>query len=254
VLRSLIFYIALIVFTVIFSLAAIFAALFTRTGNLAHLVGRLWGWCMLFATGIRVQVRGLEKIVLEQSYIFAANHQSQFDIFALLGHFPVQFRWLAKQELFRIPVFGFAMKGAGYIPIDRSDRKAAFRSIDLAADRIRQGTSIVIFPEGTRSLDGKLKSFKKGGFFLAIKSGRPIVPVSITGSYRILAKGTLRVHPGTIQIAVGDPIPTEGLTSRDKDWLISETRRRIQQSLPPEEQGEPEPELKNRRGDASKNP
>jgi 1-acyl-sn-glycerol-3-phosphate acyltransferase len=254
VLRSLIFYISLITATLTFSILAVLAAFFTRNAKLSHLIGRLWGRSLLLASGVRVQLRGLEKIDPTQPYVFAANHQSQFDIFALLGHLPVQFRWLAKQELFRIPILGPAMKAAGYIPIDRSDRRAAFRSIDLAAEKVRQGTSIVIFPEGTRSLDGQLKSFKKGGFFLAIKSGRPIVPVSITGTHRILAKGSLRVGRGTVRVFLDDPVPTEGLATSDKDWLISETRRRIQQHLPPEEQGEPEPDPQGRRRAAPASP
>ena len=181
-LRSLFFYIVLFFGTILLGLTAACAALLTRGGNISHLVGRLWGRLMLFVSGVKVQVAGLQNINPNEAYVFAANHQSQFDIFALLGHLPIQFRWLAKEELFRLPFLGAGMRGAGYIPIDRSNRKAAFESIDLAAARVREGVSIVIFPEGTRSLDGKLKDFKKGGFHLAIKSRRPMVPVSIFNS------------------------------------------------------------------------
>jgi 1-acyl-sn-glycerol-3-phosphate acyltransferase len=131
------------------------------------------------------------------------------------------------------------MKGAGYIPINRTDRRAAFASIDQAAARVREGTSIVIFPEGTRSLDGKLKTFKKGGFFLAIKSRQPVVPVSISGSFRVLAKRSFRVHRGTIRVHFSPPVPTDTLSPGDKDRLIAEVRRIMQQHLPPEERGEP---------------
>jgi 1-acyl-sn-glycerol-3-phosphate acyltransferase len=196
---------------------------------------------LLLVSGVRVHVEGLEKIDVRHAYVFAANHQSQFDIFALLGYLPLQFRWLAKKELFRIPLFGTAMKHADYIPIDRTNRKQAFKSIDLAAAKVREGTSIVIFPEGTRSVDGKLKSFKKGGFFLAIKSGRPVVPVSISGTHEILPKDSFRLRPGAVWVYIGDPIPTEGLRLADKDWLISEVRRRIQINLAPREKGHPEP-------------
>jgi 1-acyl-sn-glycerol-3-phosphate acyltransferase len=188
-----------------------------------------------------VEVEGLEKIDPKQAYVFAANHQSQFDIFALLGHLPVQFRWLAKIELFRIPIFGAAMKGAGYIPIDRSDRRKAFQSIDQAAAKVREGTSIVIFPEGTRSLDGKLKDFKKGGFHLAIKSQRPIVPVSISGTFAILPKRGFRINPRAVRLHFSDPMPTASLTAQDRSWLISTIRRQIQENLPLEEKGELEP-------------
>jgi 1-acyl-sn-glycerol-3-phosphate acyltransferase len=240
-LRSLLFYTVLFFGTIFFGLAAAFAALLARGGNISHLVGRLWARLMLFVSGVKVQVSGLENVAPNEAYVYAANHQSQFDIFALLGHLPIQFRWLAKAELFRLPFLGVGMKGAGYIPIDRSNRRAAFQSIDLAAARVREGISIVIFPEGTRSLDGKLKDFKKGGFHLAIKSRRPMVPVSISGTFSILPREGFRVRPREVRIHVGEPVLTEDVTSKDRDWLISEIRRRIQAHLPDEEKGEPEP-------------
>jgi 1-acyl-sn-glycerol-3-phosphate acyltransferase len=240
-LRSLLFYITLFLATVLCSTAAICAAFVSRGGNGSHLVGRLWSRIMLFASGVKVQVEGLDNINPQESYVFAANHQSQFDIFTILGHLPTQFRWLAKKELFRIPILGAAMKSAGYIPIDRNNRKEAFKSIDLAANRVREGTSVVIFPEGTRSLDGKLQPFKKGGFHLAIKSRRPIVPVSISGAFSILPKKGFRVRPQLVKVYVGEPVPTEGVTPQNRAWLISEIRRRIQEKLPPEEKGQPEP-------------
>jgi 1-acyl-sn-glycerol-3-phosphate acyltransferase len=241
--RSLFFFCSLFVLTVFFSLSAILAALLTPGGNLAHWVGRMWARSLLFAGGVRVQTEGLHRIDPHQSYVFAANHQSQFDIFVLLAHLPIQFRWLAKKELFRIPIFGLAMKGAGYISIDRSNRKQAFKSIDVAAARVREGTSIVIFPEGTRSLDGRLKGFKKGGFHLAIKAKRPIVPVSISGTFSILPKRGFKISPREARIYIGEPVPTEDLGVDDRHWLISEVRRRIQEHLSYEEKGDPEPQI-----------
>ena len=240
-LRSLFFYIVLFFGTILFGLTAACAALLARGGNISHLVGRLWARLMLLVSGVKVQVAGLQNINPNEAYVFAANHQSQFDIFALLGHLPIQFRWLAKEELFRLPFLGAGMKGAGYIPIDRSNRRAAFESIDLAATRVREGVSIVIFPEGTRSLDGKLKGFKKGGFHLAIKSKRPMVPVSISGTFSILPKKGFRVRPRAVRIYVGEPVSTADITAKDRNWLISDIRKRIQEQLPPEEKGEPEP-------------
>lgn len=240
-LRSFLFYILLFLITAFLSIVAICAAVITRSANGSHLVGRLWARSLLFVSGVKVQVEGLDNINPKEAYVFAANHQSQFDIFTVLGHLPTQFRWLAKKELFRIPVLGAAMKGAGYIPIDRSNRKEAFKSIDMAAARVREGTSIMIFPEGTRSLDGKLQSFKKGGFHLAIKSQRPIVPVSISGAFSILPKKGFRVRPQLVKVYVGEPVPTAEVSTKDREWLISEIRRRIQEKLAPEERGEPEP-------------
>ena len=240
-LRSLLFYIVLLFATILCGTGAMVFALISRGGNLSHLIGRLWGRILLFAAGVKVRVDGLKNIDPDQAYVFAANHQSQFDIFVLLAYLPIQFRWLAKKELFRIPFLGVGMKGAGYIPIDRSNRKEAFKSIDLAAARVREGTSVVIFPEGTRTVDGTLQSFKKGGFHLAIKSKRPIVPVSLSGTFAILPKKGFRIRPQTVLIYLGDPVPTQNIGVQDRDWLISEIRRRIQEHLPLAEKGEPEP-------------
>jgi 1-acyl-sn-glycerol-3-phosphate acyltransferase len=246
-LHSLLFYSGAVILTTIMSTAAIVAALITRGSVVPQKIAKLWARMLLFIGGVRLKVEGLKHLDPHQTYIFAANHQSQFDIFAMHAAVPVGFSWLAKEELFRLPLLGAAMKGAGYIPINRTDRRAAFASIDEAATRVREGTSIVIFPEGTRSLDGKLKAFKKGGFFLAIKSRQPVVPVSISGSFRVLAKRRFRVHRGAIRVHFSPPIPTDTLSPADKDQLISEVRRVMQQHLQPEEQGEPETPPENRK-------
>jgi 1-acyl-sn-glycerol-3-phosphate acyltransferase len=238
-LHSILFYGGAVLLTIIMSAAAIVSALITRSSRMPQKIARLWARMLLSIGRVRLEVEGREHLNPQRPYIFAANHQSQFDIFALLAAVPVPFSWLAKDELFRIPLLGPAMKGAGYIPINRTDRRAAFASIDQAAARVREGTSIVIFPEGTRSLDGKLKTFKKGGFFLAIKSTQPVVPVSISGSFRVLPKRRFRVHRGTIRVHFSPPVPTDTLSPADKDRLIAEVRRIMQEHLPPEERGEP---------------
>lgn len=247
-LHSIFFYGGAVLLTIIMSAAAVVSALITRSSRMPQKIARLWARMLLFIGGVRLEVEGREHLNPRRPYIFAANHQSQFDIFALLAAVPVPFSWLAKDELFRIPLLGPAMKGAGYIPINRTDRRAAFASIDQAAARVREGTSIVIFPEGTRSLDGKLKTFKKGGFFLAIKSRQPVVPVSISGSFRVLAKRSFRVHRGTIRIHFSPPLPTDTLSPADKDRLIAEVRRLMQQHLLPEERGEAEAPPRPRKG------
>jgi 1-acyl-sn-glycerol-3-phosphate acyltransferase len=236
--RSFLFYTVSTLFTMVLGAAAILAALVTRKSNASHILGRWWGNLTLWTAGVTVQVHGLEHIDPASSYVYAANHQSWFDIFAMLGKLPVQFRWLAKTELFKVFVLGRAMAAAGYIPIDRSNRRQAFESIKLAAQRVREGTSVVIFPEGTRSLDGKLQDFKKGGFILAIQSQHPIVPISISGTHTILPKtGQWRIHPGLVQMTIGRPISTEGLTAKDRDQLIEQVREAIRQHLTSEEGG-----------------
>ncbi len=233
--RTVLFYIALVVATLVLGILALITVAITRQQRLAHSYGKLWSGIILFASGVKVKIYGREKIKPEGSYIFAANHSSQFDIFALYWAIPVEFRWLAKIELFRIPILGHAMSAIGYIPIDRTNRKAAFRSIDKAAEEVKGGTSIIIFPEGTRSIDGILQNFKKGGFILAIKSQRPIVPVSIKGSQRVLPKGTWKVTPGTIVVRFGKPIETRGMVVKDRDKLIEMVRRGLLENLPQEQ-------------------
>jgi 1-acyl-sn-glycerol-3-phosphate acyltransferase len=134
---------------------------------------------------------------------------------------------MAKKELFRIPVFGWSLYASGTIRIDRSNRERAIKSMNNALDRIKRGVSVVVFPEGTRSEDGKIREFKKGGFVLAIKGGIPIVPVSISGSRFILPKNTIRIKPGEIRIIINDPIQTDQIGYQEREKLSSEVRRII---------------------------
>ncbi|MBF0507940.1 MAG: 1-acyl-sn-glycerol-3-phosphate acyltransferase [Deltaproteobacteria bacterium] len=194
----------------------LFVSVVDRNGNKCHKLAQLWGRLIGLAAGIDVRLEGLENIDPEQSYVYASNHQSALDIIVLQGYLPVQFRWLAKKELFDIPCFGKFMASTGYIPIDRGNKKSAMQSLDLAAEKVQQGTSVIIFPEGTRSLDGQLLPFKPGGFLLAIKSQRPIVPVGISGSARVLPGKSLRLRPGWIKVALGRPIETAGLSYKQR--------------------------------------
>lgn len=236
--RSFFFIIAVIYSTIFLGPLTVVLAYLTRKGDMPHLVARAWGNVNLWAAGVKVHVRGLENIDPKASYVYAANHQSWFDIFAILGRLPVQFRWLAKEELFKFPFLGAAMAAIGYVPIDRTDRRKAFASIDQAARKVRGGTSIVIFPEGTRSPNGVLQDFKKGGFALAMKSQRPMVPISICHSHRIMPKSEgLKIQPGEIEMVIGKPIPTKGLETRDRSFLMSALREAIRENLPVSEGG-----------------
>ena len=157
-------------------------------------------------------------------YIFMANHQSNFDIPVLLAHLPVQFRWLAKAELFRIPVFGRAMRGCGYISIDRSNRQSAFQSLAQAAATIKNGTSVMIFPEGTRSPDATIRPFKKGPFVLAVDAGVPIVPVVIHGTWSIMPKNRRIITPCRVTLDILPPVATGGYVRETKDDLMETIR------------------------------
>lgn len=156
-----------------------------------------------------------------------ANHQSDFDILILLAHVPCQFRWIVKKELFHIPLFGPAMRKAGYIEMDRQNHKSALRSIEKAARKIRDGKSVMSFPEGTRSKDGKVEPFKQGMFYLAIKAGVPIIPISLIGAYHILPKRSLRINPGKVTMVIGNPIETCGYTIENRHALIEKVRNAI---------------------------
>jgi 1-acyl-sn-glycerol-3-phosphate acyltransferase len=156
-----------------------------------------------------------------------SNHQSNFDIPVLLAYLKVQFRWLAKEELFKIPFFGYAMQRVGYISINRSDRRSAFLSLKRAAQIIRGGVSVLIFPEGTRSLDDQIRPFKKGGFILALDAGVPIVPVVIRGTRSIMPKERLRIRPGQVSLEILAPIDTTAYTRKSKEDLIAAVRRAI---------------------------
>jgi 1-acyl-sn-glycerol-3-phosphate acyltransferase len=210
--------------TAVFGIVAIIVSFFSRSGNPVHIVARTWSKSILFVSGIDVTVEGLENIDPSQSYIYMSNHRSNFDIPVLLGCLPVQFRWLAKAELFRIPIFGRAMSGAGYVKIDRSNQESAFKSIDQVAAKMKNGVSVMIFPEGTRSEDGNVKPFKKGGFVMAVDTGAPIVPVILRGTRSIMAKGSWRIIPDNVTLSIEKPIGTTGYTRDTKDDLIKTVR------------------------------
>jgi 1-acyl-sn-glycerol-3-phosphate acyltransferase len=211
--------------TLVLGILVIVLSFFVRSGNPLHKIARFWGKSILVVSRVKVSVEGLSNIDPASPYIYMANHQSNFDIPVLLGHLTVQFRWLAKMELFKIPIFGRAMRKAGYISIDRYHRESAFESLKVAANKIKGGVSVLIFPEGTRSRDGNIRPFKKGGFVMAIDSGVPIVPVVITGTRAIMPKGKFRVYPGHVRMVIHQPIGTSTYTRETKEALMESVRR-----------------------------
>ena len=196
-----------------------------------HNYARIWARFGLWLTGMRLEVSGEEFLSAGKPAIYMANHLSNFDILALFAGLPGQFRWLAKEELFHIPLFGLAMRRSGYIPVNRGNHREAMKSMTAAAQRIAAGTSVVVFPEGTRSDDGNLLPFKKGGFMLALHSQVPIVPVAIRGSSRLLPKGTHVLHGGKIQVEILPAIPTAGLRGADRDRLMEQVQEVLQGAL-----------------------
>lgn len=195
--------------------------LFPRGEYTTHRVSVLWAQIMLRLSSVKVTVEGRENILKGRPQVFMANHQSGFDILIVLANIETYFAWIAKKELFAIPVFGRALARTGSIPIDRKNFIRAMRSIDDAARRIREGKSVMTFPEGTRSMDDQVHPFKKGVFHLALKAGVPIVPVTIVGSGEIMPKKSLRVHPGHVTLVIDRPIDVTAYTEETLDDLLN---------------------------------
>jgi 1-acyl-sn-glycerol-3-phosphate acyltransferase len=185
---------------------------------------------LIKAAGVRLSVRNRERINPQQSYVIISNHQSHFDSLALVRTLGIPFRWVAKTELQRIPLFGHALRALGTVFIDRTDRESAIASIDRGVRRLPPGVSLIFFPEGTRSQNGAVGAFKKGGFVTAIETGWPVLPVTVIGSQRILPKGSLVFQSGTIEIVVGDPIESKDYACGDLEALVSRTRSVIMEN------------------------
>jgi 1-acyl-sn-glycerol-3-phosphate acyltransferase len=230
-LRAYLFLLIFLPLTFVLALSTIIVTIFDSTGRLYHRHARLWGTLGLLMAGVRVEVAGAERIPADVPLIFMSNHQGNFDILALYRAIPRQFAWIAKEELFNIPVFGHSMRRAGYIPLDRSDGRRALKSVEAAAAAITGGKSVVIFPEGTRTRNGKLLPFKKGGFVLAAKSGAPVVPVTINGSMEINPCTRIALYPGTIRITFGKPIRPSGSDNAARDRLLAQVHAAIDAGL-----------------------
>jgi 1-acyl-sn-glycerol-3-phosphate acyltransferase len=219
--------VAFVVLTIVGSLLALPSGLIDRSGELVLKLARWWARGVLGSAGVRVVVRSHTTLEPRRSYVFMANHLSSVDIWAVLVAVPVPLRFIAKKQLGTIPLFGWAMRAGRFIFIDRQNPVAARRSIDEAARRIRSGQSVVMFPEGTRSRDGTLGPFKKGGFHLAISSGADIIPVAIRGTRELMPRGAILIRPGTVSFQMGEPIPTAGLSTNDRDDLLHRVRDQI---------------------------
>jgi 1-acyl-sn-glycerol-3-phosphate acyltransferase len=210
-----------------FGTLAILTAWIPPRGDWVYFMARLWSRGLLLFSGLRLRVVSGAEIDPHRCYVYMSNHQSLYDIPALIRSLPGQARFLAKRSLFQIPIFGWALKAGGFVSIDRTDRSRASESFADAVERLKSGSSAVVFPEGTRSLDGELLPFERGGFLLAIKSGAQIVPVGIQGSLQVRSRDSWAVRPGTITVAYGTPIEVESFGIRRRTELVEEVRERI---------------------------
>ena len=226
--RKFLIFLEFFIVTIILSIIALFVSLFDNHGRALHRISNFWAKIHLKTSGVKVAVTGLENIT-SPPYIVMCNHQSALDIFSLIVALPLQFKWIAKRELFFIPFLGWAMKRAGYISLDRKHPREGLKAMDDAAKKIRGGMNIIIFPEGTRSQDGNLLPFKKGGFSLALRAKVPIMPVGISGSSRLQPKGSfIPNQKGVIYIRVGKPIETAQGSRSAKTEIMMTVRQAIE--------------------------
>lgn len=214
--------------TLIWTALGIAVMIMNPTGKLyLWLAHTAWSKQLLRLGGLPLTVRGLENIKKNQSYVVCVNHQSLIDIPVLFAALPIPIRFMAKKSLFYIPIFGWSLWAAGFVPVDRSGGKKARASLISAAERIKNGRSVTVFPEGTRSPDGKIHEFKAGAFILAIESGAPILPVVIKGTFESAPKSAVRVTPHPIEVIVGEPVPTQEMDVKDRGMLQSTVRENM---------------------------
>ena len=200
---------AVSVYTIVLGAASLVSSVFDRRGDFGHKCARAWSWLILKTTGVQVAVTGLERLDRSRSYIFVANHQSIYDIPILFASLPFQLRILAKESLGKIPFMGWHLRRTGHILVDRSKTGAGI--MKKMARLARQHQSLILFPEGTRSTDGRVARFKGGSFLIALEAGLPVVPVSVQGSRHVMFRGRLMVCPGRVTVTVHEPIETAGV-------------------------------------------
>jgi 1-acyl-sn-glycerol-3-phosphate acyltransferase len=207
----------------------------TKNENFIYSPVRLFIRAGLAMVGVRVEASGLERLDPHQTYIFTPNHQSLIEVPLWVTYLKRNIAYLGKKEVFKYPIFGYGIRLIGVVPVDRSNSPAAVESARLATENLRRGKSYVVYPEGTRSKDGRLLPFKKGAFMMAIDAGVPIVPITISGATRIMPKAQIKVFPSTVHITIHEPISTEGYSRENVSELVQETRAKIFSALGEEE-------------------
>jgi 1-acyl-sn-glycerol-3-phosphate acyltransferase len=213
--------------TIFFGLPAIPLALVPPRGEWFLKLARAWARLILAVSGVRVRVRHAERLAKGTSFVIAANHSSFYDILVLLAVLPMSVRFLAKRNLFRLPFLGWSMAAAGFIPVDRETRSRSFALVDAALARLQGGRSLVVFPEETRTRTGELQPFKAGAALLALRSGLPLLPLGIAGTFRIQQRGGFTITPSRVTLAVGEPIGVADRSPKDRAWLTDDLRQRV---------------------------
>jgi 1-acyl-sn-glycerol-3-phosphate acyltransferase len=200
---------AVSVYTIVLGTASLLSSVFDRRGDFGHKCARAWSWLILKTTGVHVDVTGLERLDPSRSYVFAANHQSFYDIPILFASLPFQLRIISKASVGRVPFVGWHLQRTGHVLVDRERPGPGI--IKKMARLVRQQHSLFVFPEGTRSTDGAVGRFKGGSFLIAVDAGLPVVPISIQGSRHVMFRGHLMVCPGNVTVTVHEPIETSGV-------------------------------------------
>jgi len=191
-----------------------------KRGRVFHAIARGWARTVLRVCGVRVRVRGLENVDFSRNYVYVSNHASMFDIPVIVSSVPDQIRIIYKKELEVIPFFGWGLRFGSYIGIDRGRGTKALRSLESAVEKIRRGASVLMYAEGTRTLDGKLQQFKRGAFNLALRAGTPVVPLTVNGSYTILPKHSMNVRPGSVELVMERPVPVPAGEGKDAEMQL----------------------------------
>ena len=219
-----------VIATIVFGSVSLVASFFDPTGRRQAAIARAWSQTLLWVSGVKVTVEGLEKIRADCGYVFVANHASYMDTPVVLANIPVQFRFLAKRGLFQIPFLGTHLARAGHIPVPRDDARASVKTMMRAAQVIRdRGISLLIFPEGGRTHTGEMGPFKEGAAFIAIRAGAPLVPMALLGTRAVLPYGSVNVRKGHVTMRIGDPIPTSDAVPHDRVRLTEQARAAIDQ-------------------------
>jgi 1-acyl-sn-glycerol-3-phosphate acyltransferase len=226
-LRAAFLWLGIALATLLFGLPAIVAAYIPPRGDWFLRFARGWSRTILALSGVPVRVVHRERLRREDTAVVIANHESFADILVLLASLPMQVRFLAKRSVFRVPILGWSIGAAGFVPVDRGDRSRGGATFDAALSRLEAGRSVVIFPEETRTRTGELLPFKKGAALLALRSGRPLLPVAIAGTRRVLPRGPLLPSRGPAVLAVGDPILSQGRPVTDRTTLTNEARAAV---------------------------
>ena len=218
--------------TVFWATVSILGSLISGSGRLQHYCMRRWSRDNLWLSRARVEIEGLNNVDGSRPQILVANHSGLHDILSLAAYLPIQFRWIAKKSLFRVPFMGWHMRRSGYIAIDRENPRDAAKSIIDASREIQGGVNAVAFPEGTRSRTGSLGGFHSGAFALALRTGVPLVPVTLDGSYRVIAPKTLQVNPGTIiRIKIDHPVNLSSYSKGEKHRLMEDVFQTMSRNL-----------------------